>query len=477
VPQQPQIDPQTGERIELDPATGERKSAKGVAPAPRKSQAELNHIPPGAPKGEVWAPAVARGAAIGVAEGLGVKPSTSPADVVTGSVEQFGRGLYDLGKQSYEQTPKSWSPVGRSALAAIGLPATFVENAATSVESGLKDTAKAYKGEDYEGAAQSLARTLTQIAMLKKAKDAATNDTLPQAKDRAARLSSGAGLTQGEEAVKSVLPEFDKTLKAQGKGEIKSIGEFQQAVRDTNGRLEDEYQSALKPIGKTRLNTQPVADAIANEITPNMLNTRDGQLMARELWRRSREFDQKRPWTVEELDLEREKLAKSFRDAKPSDVAADLKLKARQIADRAANKAVNDMLYSMADQAGGKPAGYFKALKQKQSILFDIADDVKAEKDSVTAGSAQKKGQLLRETVSPRSAGYPKTGVIREAAKAAAGKYLDPLDIANKKVKMAFKQPAPKAAGRTATAAAATAGSLAPRRHPSDEYADPANLQ
>ena len=123
-------------------------------------------------------------------------------------------------------------------------------------------------------------------------------------------------------------------------------------MRDTNGRLETEYQAALKPIAKTKLNTQAVSDAITAEITPNMLNTRDGQLMAKELWRRAREFDAKKPWTVEELDLEREKLAKSYRDAKPSDVAADLKLKARQIADRAANKAVNDLLYSMADQAG-----------------------------------------------------------------------------------------------------------------------------
>ena len=34
---------------------------------------------------------------------------------------------------------------------------------------------------------------------------------------RGARLSSGAGLQQGEEAVNAIIPEFDKTLKAQGK--------------------------------------------------------------------------------------------------------------------------------------------------------------------------------------------------------------------------------------------------------------------
>jgi len=298
---------------------------------------------------------------------------------------------------------------------------------------------------------------------------------------REASLSSGAGLTQGEEVLKPIVPELDKTLQSQGKTEVKSIAEFQGLVKDTNARLDGEYQSALKPIAKTKLNTQPVSDAITKEITPNMLNTRDGQVMAKELWRRAREFDQRKPWTVEELDLEREKLAKSYKDAKPSDVAADLKLKARSIADRAANKVINDLLYSMADQAGGKPAGYFKALKQKQSTLFSMADDVKAEKDAVTAGSAQGKGKLLRETISPRSAAHPKTGAIREAAKVVAGKFIDPLDTANTKVKLGFSRPAPSTApGRAATVGAA-AESLkhlpAPRRHPSDVYSDPAQLQ
>jgi hypothetical protein len=301
------------------------------------------------------------------------------------------------------------------------------------------------------------------------------------AQNREARMSSGAGLTQGEEALRAITPELDTTLKSQGNTEVKSIGEFQSLVRDTNGRLENEYRGALKPIAKTRLNTQPIADAIANEITPNMLNTRDGQLMAKALWQRAREFDSGKPWTVEELDLEREKLAKSYRDAKPSDVAADLKLKARQIADRAANKAVNDLLYSMADQSAGKPAGYFKALKQKQSTLFDMADDVKAEKDSVTAGSAQGKGKLLREVISPRSLGHPKTGAIREGAKVVANKLIDPLETANTKVRMAFA-PAPRntAPGRASTVSAAAEGAKGPApRRPmtTDEYSDENQLR
>lgn len=340
---------------------------------------------------------------------------------------------------------------------------------------GAFDVAAAGGANTPEAWARRLAG-LSQVA----AAPAAVSGLAPKP-SREASLSSGAGLTQGEEVLKTITPELDKTLQSQGKSEVGSIEEYQGLIKDTNARLNGEYQATLKPINKTKLNTQPVSDAITKEITPNMLNTRDGRVMAKELWRRAREFDQTKPWTVEELDLEREKLAKSYKDAKPSDVAADLKLKARSIADRAANKVINDLLYSMADQAGGKPAGYFKALKQKQSTLFSMADDVKAEKDAVTAGSAQGKGKLLRETISPRSAAHPKTGAIREAAKVVAGKFIDPLDTANTKVKLGFSRPAPSTApGRAATVGAA-AESLkhlpAPRRHPSDVYSDPAQLQ
>jgi hypothetical protein len=159
-----------------------------------------------------------------------------------------------------------------------------------------------------------------------------------------------------------------------------------------------------------------------------------------------------------------------------------LKLKARSIADRAANKVINDMLYSMADQTAGKPAGYFKALKQKQSVLFSMADDVKAAKDTALGTSAQKKGQLWREKVNPYTYLNPKTGALGSGIHATTSKFLDPLNTANKKVQMGFS-PAPRttAPGRAVTAGAA-AESLkhqpAPRRPmTTDEYSDENQLR
>jgi hypothetical protein len=297
--------------------------------------------------------------------------------------------------------------------------------------------------------------------------------------NRAARLSSGAGLTQGEDVVNSVIPEFDKTLKAQGKKGIGTVAESEALIHDTMGRLGKELEGSLKPVYGQRMSTLAVSKAIIDQITPNMGKTRSGRVMAAELLRRSREFSnttKRGPWTVEELNAERERLAKTFRDAKPSDVAADLKLKAGYIADRAANKAINDILYSLADQVGKQPSGYFKDLQKKQSVLFDMADDVKAQKESVQASSAQKKGALMREVVKPHAYAYPGTGTIGAGIGLAASKipYLDPLTIANTKVELAFKGLSPRKTSAAKVAGVAAAGAPSPRRTPTtDEWQSP----
>jgi hypothetical protein len=490
MPQQPKIDPATGESVvagpEIDPETGESIAPKAVAksasPAPKQSfltQPIGEHI--SGYRAETEQLRKMARSPDSLSESVREASDPTQATQRRAFLKRFIAGseadLADMLTPLFAGTAVA-APVaegfGATAPKVEGAIARLAPRVGAAVfgAKGAVDAAESLKDNSPEGWARRLS-SLSQVV----AAPAALSGVGSQ--NREARMSSGAGLTQGEEALKAITPELDTTLKGQGKSGVKSIGEYDGLVRDTNGRLQGEWDAALKPINKTRINTQPIADAITAEITPNMLNTRDGRLMGRELWRRAREFDQPRPWTVEELDLEREKLAKSYRDAKPSDVAADLKLKARQIADRAANKAVNDMLYSMADQAAGKPPGYFKALKQKQSVLFSMADDIKAAKDTATAASAQKKGKLLREVISPRAAGHPKTGAIREAASLAAGKLVDPLSTANAKVRKAFS-PAPISRAGTAVTVGAAAESTkgpAPRRHPSDEYSDPAQLQ
>jgi hypothetical protein len=484
VPQQPQIDPATGERIggvEIDPETGERisKSGRAAQPAPAPKQSFLTK-----PIGEHSATyrdetKKLRSIAAGprseqeAAEDVKHPIKTGVRRFIAGSEADLADMLTPLF-------------VGSSAVGALGEAPGAVGTAARAASragtigfgaKGAVDVAKA----GTENTPEAWARRLSGLSQMA-ATPAALGGLAPK-QNRATRLSSGAGLTQGEESVKAIVPEFDKTLASQGKTEVKTIGDFQSLVKDTNGRLNDEYQSALKPVSSDPVDTRVVANSISGQITPNMLHTDDGQAIARELFKRSQEFEHIDKWTVEELDAEREKLAKSFRDASPSDVAADLKLKARVIADRAANGAINDILYSMADKEAGKPAGYFKALKQKQSVLFSMADDVKAFKDSTLASSAQKKGALLRETVKPHAYGHPAGGRIGATVGVVTSKlpFLDPATVANEKVRLAFRPPAPRSntpgAALTTGAAAESVKPPAPKRNPTDEYSDPAQLQ
>ena len=344
-------------------------------------------------------------------------------------------------------------------LATRGTTAAFGAKGALDVtEAGTQNTPEAW------------ARRLSGLSQVATAPAAASGLFTPS---RGARLSSGAGLQQGEEAVNAIIPEFDKTLKAQGKTEVPTIKEFGALVDDTDGRLETEYQDALKPVENVQISGSTVADAIRDKITPNMLETRDGRLMARELLRRASEFDNG-TWTVEKLDLERSKLSKTFRGGKgvsPSSVSAKTKLDASFDADRAANKAINEVLYPLADQAAGKPPGYFKALKQKQSVLSDIRDDVKAAKDTALSSSAQKKGRLLREKINPYSYLNPKHGLLGAGGglHASGTKFADPLAVANKKVDLAFKPPAPRTRLTKAAKIAAAAESL--KHLTTDEWA------
>lgn len=148
-----------------------------------ETQRELNHIPAGAPKAEVYTPrSIARGAVLGAFEGVGIKPSTNPIDVVTGSVKQFGEGLKDLAVTSWEHNkhdvgmkflPEWARDIATAPAAAIDILPTFIDRAATSIERGFRDAAAAGKRGDSEAAAEATASTLAQIALLRKVKDSA----------------------------------------------------------------------------------------------------------------------------------------------------------------------------------------------------------------------------------------------------------------------------------------------------------------
>src|SRR6185369_13934782 len=257
---------------------------------------------------------------------------------------------------------------------------------------------------------------------------------------RAARLSSGAGIEAGESAVANLIPDFDKKVAASGGQSPKTIGEFEKVVNDTNGRLQDEYGKALFPIANQPVAANAVGNAIRAKITPAMKLTAEGRATANSLRKRAAEFE-KEGWTIGTLDEQRSMLAKKirgYRNAAPSSAAAKIKLDAELAADQAANESLNGMLYSTADQQAGKPAGYFQDLKRKQSILYDVADNVQKEKDRLIAQSAKSKGALLREKLHIGEYLHPMRASAGATLGASPTKFIDPLATANQKIGMGF---------------------------------------
>ena len=146
---------------------------------------------------------IARGAVLGAFEGAGVKPALSAKDVLTGTVKQFGEGLSDLAKTSFEHNKHDIDsirlivpPLGRvpgtsptvfdmkllpnwardivaAPLAAIDILPTFIDRAANSIEGGFRDASAAMKRGDSESAAEATSLAWAQIALLRRVKDSA----------------------------------------------------------------------------------------------------------------------------------------------------------------------------------------------------------------------------------------------------------------------------------------------------------------
>jgi hypothetical protein len=256
---------------------------------------------------------------------------------------------------------------------------------------------------------------------------------------RAASLAYGSRSGELTPQIEKLIPDFDRTLSQAGLKGAKTVGEFEKVVRATERRLNQEYALALQPITGQKIIPTTVGDAIRNQITPEMLKTREGQLMASYLKRRAAEFDTE--WTLGELNGERETVNKSlisYYNAAPSSAMSKARLDAGLKADRAADQALRDILYNAVDRSGAKPPGYFQALKQKQSMLIDLKDAVVKGKEGLTKASGERSGAPLREKFHLRGYLHPSTGMPGGVAGMNPMTLSDPMVQANKAIQRGF---------------------------------------
>jgi hypothetical protein len=261
----------------------------------------------------------------------------------------------------------------------------------------------------------------------------------PSAGRSISKLTSAIGETG--ESVKNLertLPDLFDAAKTQGKPQ--NIGDFKNLVRSTLDAKEAEFRSVFDPIKHRRAYTPIIKnhiDRILRE-NPNLMKTPEGQAEVAALRRIQRTYD--KPWTLEDMSLERSRLRKQMRslyDAKPTDAAAKLKLdaelKAKKVVADSFSETVNDHLAHIT----GKPREYYDILRQKQEALMDLNDHLDKEVEKLRDKQAAKEGRTLGERLKPHA--YVSHGGARahipfgEAVPAEGAS-----DVASRKVRQAF---------------------------------------
>lgn len=225
---------------------------------------------------------VGRGAAIGAFEGLGIKPSTSGTEVVKGSIEQLGKGVGNLVKDTWERNKSTPDIPGFAhgmpavAATAVDIVPTMIDQMATSLESGIRKTAKAYEDKDYESAAEYAASTLVQAALLKSAKEApdvaAGESEIVSGLKRAQEQGLPEAVTRDatQKAIQKVM--HDRALSVQdhlSSVEAKVDAERTEAWQTIEKKVDDKFPDGAIDLSKIGRETE---EAVAEKIkTPQKM--------------------------------------------------------------------------------------------------------------------------------------------------------------------------------------------------------------
>jgi hypothetical protein len=157
------------------------------------------------------------------------------------------------------------------------------------------------------------------------------------------------------------IPEKDRTVKG-----------FLNAVNSRKDAMNLEYESALTPIARARVQPVAVAKRVRDLYKPHMAQP-EYRAEAKAIAAEARKWD--RRWTVEQLDSLRTTLNADLNAFKRKDPVA------RYVAERgnlnlAIDNAILDGLresvYPELDVIAGKPAGYFEEMKARQSSLIEL---------------------------------------------------------------------------------------------------------
>ncbi len=416
---------------------GVKKSSTGLIPPPPGTRDGDYVFRGGDPsRKESWelAPELRSGgsALVEQAGRLGVGLARTAGNVVKGafgnqqSLTELNRGLKDTVVGPLHELARADVPLDERAVDAL-----------FKAFGGDPDAAREARARGNNWAALADLITVPVLNFgLGKLLELAGGESLPAPEKRANKLTYVSGTRAGGGITKTwqdVLPDLDATVSA--RGGIKNPAEVtpswvQSAIRETLDRQEREFNTQTIPIRTKQMDPAQVASAIRAKKTPSI--SVEAKAYNQALEDRAKEFDQ--PWTWGQLNAERQRLFSMPKSVQVERLSP--RTSADFAADRAAENALRDVVYSEADRAVlGVPAGHFARLKTQESKLIALQDQL-----GKTLAEAPDKAALNAETPLLQQLGfalrgYPEGGKVvpsfhgiqrllpgRSAAKVAASK-------------------------------------------------------
>jgi hypothetical protein len=382
-----------------------------------------------------------------------VKAATSkPGGLIQAMGENYLEGVKQAAKKAGDEMVaavsniKRGGPVGKNVLQFATAPAEVIVGATPVIGPLAQRFGKDIKEENYAGAAATFLGAATDLALMKLGEPYS-------AERRAQKLAYASGPT-GEavdytNAYKKVMPDLVETAKRTGVSP-KSVGDLTKLVQTTKNGMTSEFSLALQPVAAQQTVPLTISQKILGKISPSMLKTAQGRAMAQEL--RNLAVDYQMPWSMRELDqarMDANARLRSFYNKEALGQSADLRTQADAIVDRAVVEGVQDTVYPAMDRYHGKPNGYYRDLKSRQSAILDIDDKLARRVRELSNKTAQLKGAplLSSESITGHASGGGRVGMtVHGLQKLVRG----PEGGAKVAVKQAFKGTSPLKRGAAA---------------------------
>ena len=266
-----------------------------------------------------------------------------------------------------------------------------------------------------------------------------------------AKLTSAVG-TQGGDTVgnlRTLLPDIKDEVAAAGTKPTK-IGQLMRTVDNVKDSFNTTFGNAMNPIRNKAVMPSSISNALLAKITPNLLQTGEGMAEADALRNAAVEFQ--KPWTVDELNLERMRRGSrldSYYNKGAGAQNSAIKSNVDLLIDKTVRDEAANIVYDEVDRAN--PGMDIKALKQRHSAAIQLSDQLHERVEALDNQQYAHQGKELGEKLRPHAyvggSGIPRAHLSGLTEMLPGG---GAMDYANTKVAKAFGPTAGATARRAA---------------------------